>query len=391
MGHRLPLVDLVAGARELQPELGNALVKVVDGGQYVLGEEVAAFEEEFAKLCGAQHCVGVASGQDALTHTLRAWGVGPGDEVIVPAYTFVATWFAVSAVGAKPVGVDVRPDTYNIDETLISAAVTERAKAIIPVHVFGQPASMDAIRKIAREYDLRVLEDAAQAHGGVYRGERVGSLGGGAAFSFYPTKNLGAMGDGGAVTTNDDDLADRLRLLRNYGWRQRNRSLTKGANSRLDELQAAILRVKLKRLEEWNERRRSLARQYLELLHDTGAEQVLPPVVLEDVEHVWHLFVVRVPERDLVCEKLQQSGIGCLVHYDPLPHETDAYRREGWQSGMFPVAEELARSSLSLPLYPQMTPDQVERVVTALHSALADGTVSGTWSPGSASLKDASR
>jgi len=364
----IPFVDLRATQEELGGELEAAVSRVLDSGWYLLGPELEEFEREFATYCGSRHCVGVGSGLSALELILRAAGVGPGDEVIVPAYTWIASWIAVSLTGAKPVGVDVLEDTYNMDPALVSAAVTERTAAIMPVHLRGETADMAAIGDIARANGLFVLEDAAQAHGARCSGQPAGSLGNAAAFSFYPSKNLGAIGDGGAVTTDDDELAERVRLLRNYGMRDRYEVEMAGVNSRLAELQAAALRTKLSHLDAWNQARRARARTYLDAF--AGSESIAVPRTPAWAEPVWHLFVVGLADREACKRRLQERGIQCLVHYPVLPHLSEAYAEAGFERGAFPVAERLADRALSLPLYPQLTPASCEAVVAALGDAV---------------------
>jgi dTDP-3-amino-3,4,6-trideoxy-alpha-D-glucose transaminase len=344
-------------------EIDAAVGRVRSSGTLVLGPEVEAFESAFAALCGVGHCVGVGNGTDALQLLLRADGVGPGHEVLVPAYTAVATWMAVSLVGATPVGVDVEAGTFCLDP----GSLTDRARAVIGVDLFGHPADWDAIAQFASRHGLLVYEDAAQAHGAFWRGRRAGSLARGAAFSFYPTKNLGALGDAGAVTTDDPALADHLRLLRMYGWRRRDASEIKGLNSRLDELQAAVLRVKLARLDAWNERRREIASRYLAALADTGLRL---PTSVSGAEHVWHQFVVTHGDRDVLRARLAEAGIQTLVHYDPLPHLTAAYRADGWSEGDLPVAERLSSEALSLPMSPHLTEGEVDEVIEAVRAAV---------------------
>jgi dTDP-3-amino-3,4,6-trideoxy-alpha-D-glucose transaminase len=358
---------LAAAVTEIREELNDALTHVVSGGHYVLGAEVTAFEKEFASYCDANYCVGVASGFDAIQLLLRALGIGPGDEVIVPAYTAVPTWMAVTLAGATPVGVDVNPGTWSIDPSAVEAAVSRRTKAIIAVHLFGQPAAMTELAEIADGKGVTLLEDAAQAHGARYEGKPVGGLARGAAFSFYPTKNLGALGDGGAVTTDDDALAAAVRRLRTYGWRERDVSEVKGVNSRLDELQASVLRVRLRHLERWTARRRELADRYRAGL-PTELER---PEVAEASEPVWHLFVVATDNRDAFRASLTELGVGTLVHYFPLPHLTPAFRADGWREGSFPRAERLAARAVSLPLYPQLTDQQLDAVLAAVHESVA--------------------
>jgi dTDP-3-amino-3,4,6-trideoxy-alpha-D-glucose transaminase len=354
----VPFLDLHAGYRELRADLEEAQRRVMASGRYVLGPEVEAFEREFAAFCGVAECVSVASGLDALTLALRAIGVRAGDEVVVPGHTFIATWLAVSALGARPVPVDCLPETGNIDPAAIEPVLTARTRAIVPVHLYGRPADMGAIQA----QGLPVLEDAAQAHGARFGSRRAGSLGRAAAFSFYPGKNLGAYGDGGAVTTGDPALAETLRALRNYGSQEKYVHTLQGSNSRLDELQAAFLRVKLRHLDRWNERRRAIAARYL-----ADIEGVALPVVDPGCEPVWHLFVVRVPARQALQEHLSARGVETLVHYPTPPHLAGAYASEGpWPA--LPVTETLADTVLSLPIGPHMTDDQVEQVVAAVNS-----------------------
>src|SRR5882762_609929 len=318
----VPFLDLKAEYAELKSDLDAAIQRVLASGWYILGAELEAFEKAFAAYCAVSHCVGVGNGLDALHLILRALEIGFGDEVIVPANTYIATWLAVSYSGATPVPVEPEERTYNIDPSRIEEAITSKTKAIIAVHLYGQPADMDAINEIAARHGLKVIEDAAQAHGARYKGRRAGSLADAAGFSFYPSKNLGALGDGGAVTTDDDALADRVRVLRNYGSRQKYRNETKGYNSRLDELQAALLREKLRLLDQWNERRRSIARRYLEGL--AGLPLVLPHVP-PGCEPIWHVFVVRSARREWLASTLEAAGIGTLVHYPIPPHLQPAY------------------------------------------------------------------
>ena len=367
---RIPFLDLRAAQGELGGELESAVARVLDSGWYLLGPELEVFEREFAAYCGVRHCVGLGSGLAAIELTLRAAGIGPGDEVIVPAYTWVATWLAVSAVGATPVGVDVDEATYNIDPSLAEAAVGERTTAIVPVHLRGEPADMDAINAIAARHDLLVIEDAAQAHGARHRGRRVGSLGDAAAFSFYPAKNLGALGDGGAVTTDDDELAEKVRLLRNYGMRNRYEIEVAGVNSRLGEIQAAALQVKLPCLDVWNAARVAHAEAYRQAFAGDGQIGLPRPPAWADP--VWHLFVVTHPDRDACREALKQQGIDSLVHYPALPHHSAAYPEGSWRGGEFPVADRLAASSLSLPMYPQMSAEDRSRVSAAVVSTLGE-------------------
>lgn len=326
-------------------------------GQWILGSEVEAFEAEFAAYCGARHCVGVGNGLDALHMILRGYEIGAGDEVIVPASTFIATWLAVTHAGARPVPVEPDPTTRNIDPSRIEAAIGPRTRAIVAVHLYGAVADMQRIRAIAQRHRLLVIEDAAQAHGAEQGGRRAGTLGHAAAFSFYPGKNLGALGDAGAVVTDDDALAERIRMLRNYGGERKYEHRVQGLNTRLDELQAAFLRAKLKYLDAWNESRRRIAEHYLGAIHN-------PLVKLPDADglrgHAWHLFVIRTEARDALAEHLAQRGIATQVHYPRPPHLLPAYVEQGVEEGASPIAERLAEEVLSLPMDPLMTREQMQ-------------------------------
>ncbi len=349
----VPFAELKSPHAELKADLEAAYRRVMDSGWVVLGPEVEAFEAEFARYCGSKHCIGVANGLDALILVLKAWGVGPGDEVIVPSNTYVATWLAVTHVGATPVPVEPDGQTSNLDPSRVEAAVTPRTKAILPVHLYGQAADMDPLMAIAKARGLRVLEDAAQAHGALYKGRKAGALGHAAGWSFYPTKNLGAVGDGGAITTDDPELADKLRVLRNYGSRRKYVNEVIGYNSRLDELQAALLRVKLAHLDAWNARRHGVAREYQQLLPKLFPDVVLP-VVREWAETCWHLYVVQAPDRARVQAALADRGVQTLVHYPVPPHLQEAYAPLGIARGRFPIAERLADQVLSLPMSPHV-------------------------------------
>jgi dTDP-4-amino-4,6-dideoxygalactose transaminase len=356
----IPFLDLGAAYREIKPEIDTAIQRVLDSGWYILGPEVEAFEAEWAEYCGAGHAVGLANGLDALILALRALDVGPGDEVIVPSHTFIATWLAVSAVGARPVPVEPDPATHNIDPARIAAALSDRTKAIMPVHLYGQPADLDPILTLARTHGIAVIEDAAQSHGARYKGRRIGAHGDIVCWSFYPGKNLGALGDAGAITTNNPDLADRIRMLRNYGSREKYVNEVQGANSRLDPVQAAVLRVKLTHLDEWTERRRALASQYLTGLADTD---LILPHVPDWADPAWHLFVVRSAAREALQARLSAAGIGTLIHYPIAPHMQAAYADLGLAADALPLARQLAGEVLSLPIGPQMSPDDVKTVV----------------------------
>jgi dTDP-4-amino-4,6-dideoxygalactose transaminase len=361
--NEVPFLDLKAAHLEIKPELDDAIERVQASGQYILGPEVEAFEEEFASFCGVRHAVGVANGLAALQLALLGMGVGPGDEVIVPSNTFIATWLAVSACGAVPVPVEPDASTFNLDPKLVEQAITARTRAMIPVHLYGQPADMDPLLSIARSHGLPVLEDAAQAHGAHYRGRRVGGHGTAAAWSFYPGKNLGAMGDAGAITTDDAHLAERLRLLRNYGSWQKYVHDVRGTNSRLDPLQAAILRVKLNHLARWNDRRWQVAASYLSALDGC---RIALPAVAPDCDPVWHLFVVRTRERDALQACLAGEGISTQIHYPIPPHMQAAYSDLGIDRDQFPIARAMADEVLSLPISPHMSESQVGHVCSAI-------------------------
>lgn len=365
----VPFLNLQAAYVELKDELDAACSRVMNSGWYVLGEEVELFEKEYAAYCGTKHCVGVGNGLDALQLILRAYEIGAGHEVIVPSSTYIATWLAVSYSGATPVPVEPDIRTFNISPELIESAVTERTRAVMPVHLYGQPAAMEAILQVAEKYHLIVIEDAAQSHGALYKGRRSGSLGHAAGHSFYPGKNLGAFGDGGAVTTNDDELADRVRSLRNYGSKKKYYNELKGFNSRLDEIQAAILRVKLKKLDEWNNRRRQIAKYYLDKLRDVP--ELMLPAAASLTESVWHLFVIRHPDRDILQQKLSSREIGSLIHYPVPPHLSAAYSNDDINHGDLPVAEELAASVLSLPIGPHLSQNEAQQVVIAIRMAIS--------------------
>lgn len=367
----VPFLDLKSPHEELRAELRQVFERVLDSGWYILGNEVKQFENEFATYCEAEHCIGVGNGLDALHLILRAYGIGEDDEVIVPSNTYIATWLAASYAGATPVPVEPDTRTYNIDPVRIEAAITPRTKAIIAVHLYGQPADMDPINAIAKKHGLKVIEDAAQAHGARYKGRRVGTLGDAAGFSFYPGKNLGAIGDGGAVTTNDAELAEKVRVLGNYGSRIKYHNEVKGFNSRLDELQAAFLREKLKVLDVWNEKRKLIAADYLNRLD--GAKLGLPHVPVW-ADPVWHLFVVRSVQRDVFQAHLTVQGVGTMIHYPIPPHLQPAYVELGIKQGSMPIAEAIHREVLSLPIFPHMTLEQVAGVAAACRNeTVADG------------------
>lgn len=372
----VPFLDLKSPYLELKDELDAAYRRVMESGWYILGKEVEAFEAEFASYCETSHCIGVANGLDALHLIVRAYGIGEGDEVIVPANTYIATWLAVTHAGATPVPVEPDERTYNIAPQRIEAAITDKTKAIMVVHLYGQPADMDEINGIVAKVNksrvtrhaspLVVIEDCAQAHGARYKGRRVGGLGDAAGFSFYPGKNLGAIGDGGAVTTNDPELAERIRVLRNYGSRIKYHNEVVGFNSRLDELQAALLRVKLTRLDEWNERRRQVATQYMQGL--SAQQELVLPFVPQWAEPVWHLFVVRHPRRDALQAELNEAGVGTMIHYPIPPHLQTAYADMNWNEGDFPISERMAKEVLSLPIGPHLGKDEQKVIVDFVSS-----------------------
>lgn len=359
------LLDLEAQYLSLKAEIDDAISRVLGASDFILGRELDLFEAEFAGYCEAKYCVGVDSGLSALELALRALEIGPGDEVITAANTFIATALAISNSGAKPVLTDVDPETSNIDPDAVRSVITTRTRAIIPVHLYGRPADMDRIGEIAAHYGLALIEDACQAHGARYKGKRVGSFGNAAAFSFYPGKNLGAYGDGGAVVTSDASLAERLRLMRNYGQKKKNVHVEKGFNRRLDTLQAAILRVKLRHLDEWNSRRRQHACRYAELLSEGPV--VLPPQASHE-ELVWHLYVVRSPQRDALRAHLESRGVMTGLHYPTPIHLQPAYSDAGYRKGDFQVCEQLADEIVSLPMHAELTPEALLRVADALMS-----------------------
>lgn len=358
----IPLTDLKAQYATIRPEVDEAIAGVLVETSFILGPQVASFEEAFARFCGVKHCIGVANGTDALHLIFRGLGIGPGDEVILPAFTFIATALGVTLAGATPVLVDVRRDDGLIDPEKIEAAVTPRTRAILPVHLYGRCADMDRIAEVARKHQLRIVEDAAQAHGATYRGRPAGSLGQAAGFSFYPGKNLGAYGDGGAITTDDDRLADHLRLLRNWGSRKKYHHEEPGLNSRLDSLQAAVLEVKLRHLPQWNEARREHAAAYSRLLD--SVQPFARPIDRPGNKPVYHLYVIRCRDRDARLQKLHEHRIHAGIHY-PFPvHRLRAY--EFLSSTPFPEADSWAQDCLSLPLYPEMTQDMIARVAGVL-------------------------
>jgi dTDP-4-amino-4,6-dideoxygalactose transaminase len=363
----IPFLDLKSPYIELKEELDAAYQRVMESGWYILGKEVEAFEAEFATHCESKYCVGVGNGLEALHLIIRAYGIGPGDEVIVPSNTYIATWLAVTHAGATPVPVEPDERTYNIDPTKIEQSITQNTKAIMVVHLYGQPADMDSVNAIAQKYGLKIIEDCAQAHGAYYKCRRTGSLGHAAGFSFYPGKNLGAFGDGGAVVTNDERLADKIRVLRNYGSRVKYHNDLPGYNSRLDELQAAFLRVKLKKLDEWNERRKLVAAEYMDGL--TFTRNIVLPFVPEWADPVWHIFAIRSKKRDDLQKYLSDAGIGTMIHYPVPPHLQPAYSDLGYKKGDFPISEAIHSSIISLPMWPGMTEGNIATVCASLNKA----------------------
>jgi dTDP-4-amino-4,6-dideoxygalactose transaminase len=362
----IQLVDLKAQYHSIKSEIDSAIQRVIDNSAFVGGKEVKQFEAEFAAYCEAKACVGVGNGTDAIYLTLRAMGIGPGDEVITVAHTFIATSEAISMTGARPVFVDIKEDTMLMDPALLEQAITPRTKVIVPVHLYGQPCDLDAIMEIADRHGLKVIEDAAQAHGARWRGRRVGSIGEAACFSFYPGKNLGAYGDGGAVVSQDEELIERIRMLANHGRLEKYTHKMEGVNSRLDGLQAAILRVKLRHLDEWNQSRRQHADFYLESFANSD---VKPLTIHEDAETVWHLFVVRVSEREAFQQKLKEEGIATGIHYPAPLHLQPAYEHYQIPSGSLPITEKVAKEVVSLPMYPELAAAELECVVNAITMA----------------------
>src|ERR1700726_1200209 len=374
---QVPFVDLGAQYRTIAAEINEATSRIIQEADFILGREVRLFEEEFAAFCEVQYAVGVDSGTSALELALRAYDIGPGDEVITAANSFIASALAISHAGATPVLVDVDPFTYTIEVAAIERAITSRTKAIIPVHLYGHPADMDPIVHLAQRHGLVVIEDACQAHGARYKGKRAGSLGHAAAFSFYPGKNLGAYGDAGVVVTSDDAVAKRLGMLRNYGQKEKYQHMFRGYNRRLDTLQAAVLRIKLKHLEEWNDARRQHAKSYGRLLGQSG---IAVPRAAAHCESVWHLYVIQIDQRDALKEHLAGRGIGVGIHY-PIPiHLQPAYRDLGYRPGDFPVTEDYARRILSLPMYAELTPEIIGRVAETLSEFAITEQTPATWS-----------
>jgi dTDP-4-amino-4,6-dideoxygalactose transaminase len=371
MQQLVPLVDLNAQYASIRPEIDAAIQSVIARSAFIMGSDVRDFEVRFAEYCTASFAIGVASGTAALELTLRAYGVSAGDEVITSAHTFIATAEAISAVGARPVFADIDPQTYNLDPDAVAAALTPATRAILPVHIYGQPADMERLMNFAQVSGLTVIEDAAQAHGATWGGRRVGTLGHAACFSFYPGKNLGAYGDAGAVTTDDAHIAEQVSLLRNHGRHSKYLHDIKGFGERIDTLQAAILAVKLRYLENWTAARRRLATRYTELLADLDGEIVLP-FVHPEADPVWHLYVIRTQQRDALLAHLNQHGVGAGIHYPTPLHLQPAYADLGYTRGALPITEEVADTCLSLPIYPEMTDAQQEYVVATLRTFFGD-------------------
>jgi dTDP-4-amino-4,6-dideoxygalactose transaminase len=362
----IPLADLVAQYRSIQPDIDSAMRAVLEGGHFILGPNTKSFEQEMARYLGVDHGIGVASGSDALILALRAMGIGPGDEVIVPTFTFLATASAVLHVGAVPVLVDVEPHTYCMDVDAVERAIGKHTRAVIPVHLFGQPVDMEPLMALAASHGLSVIEDNAQALGAVERGRRTGSVGHVGCLSFFPSKNLGGYGDGGMIVTNDRSVADKARILRTHGWREKYHPEVLGYNSRLDEMQAAVLRVKLRHLDAWNDERIRRARLYTRALSDAGVDT---PTERSESSHVYHLYVIGVRHRDAVERALRERGIGTAVYY-PIPlHRTTLFRNHA-AGHEFPVADRLSAELLAIPLYPEMGDERQDTVVAAVRQAV---------------------
>ena len=362
----IEFLSLEAATRELRPELDRVIGRVLEKGWFIGGPECEAFEANFATYCESDHAIGVGNGLDALILALRALGIGAGDEVIVASNTYIATWLAVNAVGAVPVAVEPDPRTHNLDPARVEAAITSATRALLPTHLYGQPADLDPLLDIARRHDLKLIEDAAQAHGARYKGRRIGSHGDAVCWSFYPGKNLGALGDGGAVTTNYPEVAARVRRLGNYGSSRKYVNEVKGVNSRLDPLQAAMLGVKLTKLDEWNTRRSRVASLYLDALSDTP---LVLPLVPNWADPAWHLFVVRSAERDRLQARLAEAGVQTLIHDPIAPHRQEAYADVNMPAGSLPIAEQLADEVLSLPIGPHLSMDSAQRVAEVVNAA----------------------
>jgi dTDP-4-amino-4,6-dideoxygalactose transaminase len=364
----IPLVDLTTQYHSIKEEIDAAVHATLESGHFILGPAVSKFEESVASYLGVKHAIGLASGTDALVLALRALNIGPGDEVIIPAYTFFATAGTVMSVGARPVFVDIDPESYQIDVRRIEACINTNTKAIIPVHLYGHPSEMDPILEVARKFNLKVIEDNAQAFGAEFNGRKTGSFGHIGCLSFFPTKNLGAFGDAGMVVTNDPQLAERMRMLRTHGWKKKYYSEEVGYNSRLDALQAAILQAKLPHLDSWNEKRRELADQYTDCFASLG--DVKTPVEREWARHVYHLYIVRLQRRDALQAFLKERGIASEVYYPLPPHLSTPCRRLGYREGDFPQAEQAALETLAIPLFPELNEEQQSRVIDGLQQFL---------------------
>jgi dTDP-3-amino-3,4,6-trideoxy-alpha-D-glucose transaminase len=361
---KVPFLDLKAQYAAIEKEVTQSVQAVLASCHFVLGPEVSSFEQSFAEFTESKYAIGVGSGLDALKLCLKALGIQQGDEVLVPANTFIATAFAVSSVGAQPVPVEIDPNCYNMDPSRLEESITARAKAILPVHLYGHSADLESIGAIAEKHGLHLIEDACQAHGARYQGRRVGSIGRMAAFSFYPGKNLGAYGDGGIVTTNDSSLAERVKALRNYGSLVKYKHIMLGENSRLDSIQSAVLQTKLRYLDSWNDRRRKIASFYNRRLCSVG--DLVLPEVRPWAEHVFHLYVLRTRKREALMRHLDDRGIGTLIHYPTPIHLQGAYKNAGWMKGTFPTTERICDEILSLPIYPELTDEQVDYVASAV-------------------------
>lgn len=364
---KVPFLDFSNSYKELKTEIDLAISRVLESGYYIGGPEVESFESEYANYCGTKYCVGVANGLDALILALKACEVGHGDEVIVPSNTYIATWLAVSSVGAKIIPVEP-DDYYNIDTNKIEEKITKKTKAIIPVHLYGQSVNLDPILELSKKNSIKVIEDAAQAHGAKYKDKRIGGHGDIIAWSFYPGKNLGAIGDGGAITTNDPELAEKIKLYRNYGSRIKYYNEVQGVNSRLDSIQAAILRAKLQRLDQWNEKRSAVATLYLNQL--SNVSQIILPKIPDWTTPVWHQFVIRTSHRDELQKALEENGIGTMIHYPNPPHLQKAYEDLNWKQGSFPISEKIHTEVLSLPCNPDLTSDQISHVIDGIKKKL---------------------
>ncbi len=364
---KIPFLDVGATYLELKQEIDDAVSRVLNSGCYILGPEVEAFEDEWAKYCEAKHTVGLASGLDAITLALRSLNIGANDEVVVPSHTYIATWIAITSIGAIPVPVEPDPKTYNIDPKKIEKAITPKTKALLPVHLYGQPADIDQILKISKKYNIFVIEDAAQSHGARYKGKQIGAHGDIVCWSFYPGKSLGAFGDAGAITTNNSDLAKKIYTLRNYGSRKKYVNELEGVNSRLDPIQAAILRVKLKYLDSWNERRKIIASIYTKELNNSS---LILPYVPEWADPVWHLYVIRSTNRDYLKNCLNEAGVETILHYPIPPHLQDAFQNLKISEKSYPIARQIAGEVLSLPIGPHLETQYSEKIISILKSSL---------------------